>query len=284
MSLLIMRSGALGDTILTFHAARALMAYGEPVAVWGRGAWAGLARRFGIDYLVEEAADFDLLYHGESAPVAQSALARFDRVFAFKHDPDGSLSAALERIHPRLKLIPPLPPRGYRGSYPAYLLERMDASPPETFPPLTASGARNGLLAAAPGSGSEKKNWPVEQYASLLRRLRGNAEVFLGPAEEDGPRREEFMALGAIEGVTLLRGAAIETVADRLARAARYVGGDSGVTHLAAALGVPVLALWGQSNPAVWGPLGANARVLAAPGGDLARLDVDTVARALENW
>ncbi|MBI4828695.1 MAG: glycosyltransferase family 9 protein [Nitrospinae bacterium] len=284
MSLLIMRSGALGDTILTFQAARALMAYGETVAVWGRGAWAGLARRFGIDYLAEEAADFDLFYHGENAPEARRALARFDRVFAFKHDPDGSLGAALERIHPRLKLIPPLPPRGYGGSYPAYLLERMDAPPPATFPPLAAPKARDGVVAVAPGSGSEKKNWPVEQYAGLLRRLRGNAEVVLGPAEEDEPRRAEFMALGAIEGVTLLRGAAIETVADKLARAARYVGGDSGVTHLAAALGVPVLALWGQSNPAVWGPLGANARILPAPGGDLARLEVETVARELEMW
>ena len=46
-----------------------------------------------------------------------------------------------------------------------------------------------------------------------------------------------------------------------LARARLYVGNDSGITHLAAAVGTPVLALFGPSDPAVWAPRGANVRV-----------------------
>jgi ADP-heptose:LPS heptosyltransferase len=46
-----------------------------------------------------------------------------------------------------------------------------------------------------------------------------------------------------------------------LARARLYIGNDSGITHLAAAVGTPVLALFGPSNPAIWAPRGANVRV-----------------------
>jgi len=46
-----------------------------------------------------------------------------------------------------------------------------------------------------------------------------------------------------------------------LARARLYIGNDSGATHLAAAMGTPVLALFGPSNPDVWAPRGPHVRV-----------------------
>jgi ADP-heptose:LPS heptosyltransferase len=46
-----------------------------------------------------------------------------------------------------------------------------------------------------------------------------------------------------------------------ISQARLYVGNDSGITHLAAATGVPVLALFGPTDPAVWAPRGANVRV-----------------------
>jgi ADP-heptose:LPS heptosyltransferase len=46
-----------------------------------------------------------------------------------------------------------------------------------------------------------------------------------------------------------------------LARARLYIGNDSGITHLAAAVGTPVLALFGPTDPAVWGPRGRNVRI-----------------------
>jgi heptosyltransferase-3 len=58
-----------------------------------------------------------------------------------------------------------------------------------------------------------------------------------------------------------------------------YVGNDSGISHLAAALGRPALVLFGPSNPDLWSPRGA--RVLRAPDGDLSRLSVYDVVGAL---
>jgi ADP-heptose:LPS heptosyltransferase len=52
-----------------------------------------------------------------------------------------------------------------------------------------------------------------------------------------------------------------------LARARLYVGNDSGITHLAAAVGTPVLALFGASDPLVWAPRGENVRVAWWGGG-----------------
>jgi len=46
-----------------------------------------------------------------------------------------------------------------------------------------------------------------------------------------------------------------------LGRARLYVGNDSGITHLAAAAGAPVLALFGPTDPSVWVPRGPNVRV-----------------------
>jgi len=52
-------------------------------------------------------------------------------------------------------------------------------------------------------------------------------------------------------------------VAGLLRRAALYVGNDSGITHMAAAVGVPVVALFGPTDPARWAPQGGRVEVLA---------------------
>jgi ADP-heptose:LPS heptosyltransferase len=65
-----------------------------------------------------------------------------------------------------------------------------------------------------------------------------------------------------------------------LARAALYVGNDSGVTHLAAAWGAPTLALFGPTDPAQWAPLGPRVRTLRAPDGRMPSLGVASVLEA----
>ena len=61
-------------------------------------------------------------------------------------------------------------------------------------------------------------------------------------------------------------------LSERLSRARLYLGNDSGVTHLAAAMGVPVIALFGPSNEMQWGPAGAAVKILRAPPPDAADL------------
>ena len=62
-----------------------------------------------------------------------------------------------------------------------------------------------------------------------------------------------------------------------LARARRYFGHDTGVSHLAAAVGAPATVIFGPTDPSVWAPKGANARIVTAPRGDLRELRVSDV-------
>ncbi|MCB1102996.1 MAG: hypothetical protein KDL10_11560, partial [Kiritimatiellae bacterium] len=62
--------------------------------------------------------------------------------------------------------------------------------------------------------------------------------------------------------------------------AGRYIGNDSGITHLAAACGVPTLAIFGPTDPAVWAPLGAHVTVIRT--GQPAFGDL-TVSRVMES-
>ena len=65
-----------------------------------------------------------------------------------------------------------------------------------------------------------------------------------------------------------------------LARAGVYVGNDSGISHLAAAWGAPVVALFGPTDPAQWAPIGPRVTVLRAGDGRMESLELNDVARA----
>ena len=59
-----------------------------------------------------------------------------------------------------------------------------------------------------------------------------------------------------------------------------YIGHDTGISHLAAVLGVPSLLLFGPTDPAVWAPPHGFVQVLRAPGNDLSQLELSTVFAA----
>jgi heptosyltransferase-2 len=138
-------------------------------------------------------------------------------------------------------------------------------------------------VAIHPGSGSPKKNWPRERFAELSSLLepQGLATIWvLGPAEMERPELAE-LAVRAGPPSGCLSDASLVEVAALLSRVRVYVGNDSGVTHLAAALGTPTVALFGPSEAAVWGPRAANVEVLSAPRGDLSALEAAQVLGAV---
>ncbi len=100
-----------------------------------------------------------------------------------------------------------------------------------------------------PFSSSPKKNWPFEKYRSVARNLQRSMPVEWCAGREDPP----------LEGARYIDD--LYELARWLARARLYVGNDCGITHLAAAVGTPVLALFGPTDPAIWAPRGANVRV-----------------------
>jgi heptosyltransferase-1 len=112
-----------------------------------------------------------------------------------------------------------------------------------------------------PGAGWGAKRWPAERYGEVARRL---AEVGICPLVNYGPGEEDlFRAVLAASGgrARPMQGSVTELIA--LTRRARiFIGGDTGPLHLAAALRVPVVAIFGPTDPARNGPHGTRSVVL----------------------
>ena len=130
----------------------------------------------------------------------------------------------------------------------------------EEWAEATVAGRRVCVLSAGAGWGA--KRWPVERFGELARRLRemGFAAVVNAPRKDDAVAAAVVAASeGAAEMVVCNMTGLIALVR----RAAVVAGGDSGPVHLAAVLGVPVVALFGPTDPARNGPWGAGpVRVL----------------------
>ncbi|MGV8073363.1 MAG: glycosyltransferase family 9 protein [Syntrophobacteraceae bacterium] len=114
-----------------------------------------------------------------------------------------------------------------------------------------------------PGSGGRKKIWPLQRWWALLRWLSldlGRPVVMaLGPADEllrDFAAEAQKLGVSIIEHITLTRLAAF------LRDSCAYIGNDSGVTHLAAAVGIPTIAVFGPTSPEVWAPLGPHVHLI----------------------
>jgi heptosyltransferase-1 len=112
-----------------------------------------------------------------------------------------------------------------------------------------------------PGAGWGAKQWPAERYGMVARRLAEDglkSFVNFGPGEEQLSRATETASANAATGVTCT----ISELISLMRRASLFVGGDTGPLHLAAALGVPVVAIFGPTNPARNGPWGTASLVL----------------------
>jgi heptosyltransferase-1 len=115
-----------------------------------------------------------------------------------------------------------------------------------------------------PGAGWGAKQWPAERYGEVAKRLAENglrSLINVGPGEEDLARAVETASGGAAGTFT---GSITQLIA--LTRRARlFIGGDTGPMHLAATLGVPVVGIFGPTDPTRNGPFGTRSVVLRSP-------------------
>jgi ADP-heptose:LPS heptosyltransferase len=132
-------------------------------------------------------------------------------------------------------------------------------------------------VALHPGSGSSTKNWPRKLFSEVARRLSGGEGWLLveGPADRDATE-----GLAQAPHSRVARDWPIRVLAAALAEARLYVGNDSGVTHLAAAVGTPTVALFGPTDPLRWSPVGPCVAVVRSPFRTMDGISVDAVMAA----
>ena len=133
-------------------------------------------------------------------------------------------------------------------------------------------------LALHPGSGSERKNWPEAKWAELLQHLADatDLELLVVGGEAEGERLQRLAAALPPARAQVAQSLPLAELARRLAGCRAFVGHDSGISHLAAAVGLPCLVLWGDTVEEIWRPPSDGVRVLRHPDG-LARLPVADV-------
>lgn len=282
--LLVLRGGAIGDFVMTLPALNALRDRwpGAHIEVLGYTHIADLAVAGGIVNRVmslDKASVARLFVPEEALPSDLLGYLRgFDVAISYLYDPDESVRASLIKAGVRdvvcgcpqvrdenaaLHLFRPLAslaiyPEGI--PYPVLRLgpERVAAGRERLRP----FGPR--VVALHPGSGSPLKNWPLAGYLDVAARVRelGYAALFIC-----GEADEEIRRALARDGVAaILPACSLVELAGVLAACHGYAGNDSGVTHIAAAVGVPTVAIFGPSSQELWGSRAPNVRILCDQG------------------
>lgn len=275
MNILIIRAGALGDTLMLMPLINGLS--GHRIITAGR--------KPGIDYLgpyADQIIDIDRGgWHGLFSPGSNIDIncPRVDHVTAFINDRDNIVSENLKGLFPfsKINIFPPFPGPGSKTHVALHMLQSLHSSgipvdPSAAFnasinqPAMGSKRVKGKKIILHPGSGSKKKNYQPDFWFDLSARLKKekpdpSADVcfLLGPAEEDLiPLVKEKAAELNTEVVVPYK----EELLSILNNTFIYIGHDSGVTHLAAMLGVNTLALFKNSSVDQWHPLGPCVTVI----------------------
>lgn len=249
--MLVLRPGALGDTLLAVPALRALRARFAPLTL---AAHAGAARLLATLDEVDDGLAFDdprlsWLFRAPALAVPEPVV--------------GWLDAARVPGLGDGVLLAPSRPAGDDRHCAQYLLDTLAplGCPSEMdLRPLAVTPVASEEVLIAPGSGATAKNWPAERFAEVARVL-GEQPVRLIVGEAD------TAAVNAVQdrlgrAVPRLEQPHLDDLARRLAGCRAYLGNDSGVSHLAALCGARTVVLFGPTPPSVWRPLGPRVTVL----------------------
>ncbi len=293
--ILVIRGGAIGDFILTLPVFAALRGQfpGAHLEVLGYPHIARLALAGGLaDEVrsIESRALSGFFASGGQLDERQADyFAGFSVILSFLYDPDGIFRENVARCSAAQFIAGPHRPdeKLDRHATEVFLkpLERLAIFGADPVPHLELRDGNGPALpcgewlALHPGSGSERKNWPEENWRELLVRLVEDTDLrFLlvgGEAENDRLQRL-FAALPGSRSV-LARSRPLDELAQLLKGCVGFIGHDSGISHMAAALGLPAVLLWGETRPSVWRPRGEKTILLAAEAG-IAAIAVNDVA------
>ena len=141
------------------------------------------------------------------------------------------------------------------------------------------SEAAGPLVAVHAGAGKAANLWPADGFGTVLQTLRRERQARVLLIEGPGDAATIGALAARLGGAPRWRAALGETLG-LLALADLVLCNDTGIAHVAAAVGAPTLVLFGPTDPQRWRPLGEQVRVLRSPTGRIADLDAETVLRA----
>jgi lipopolysaccharide heptosyltransferase III len=245
--LLVIRPGAIGDTIASLPALEFVTSQAtEWAELWVSPACVPLIR-FGDRVRAIPDTGLDLLELGLETP-ARTALAEFDAIVSWYGSARAEFREAV-RDYP-FTFHPALPPQGCEMHATDWYSAQVGA-PGQAVPVIDIASPQRDFIACQPFSGSPRKNWDLAKFRELATHLSIPVEFCAGP-DEHLPEAHRFQSL--------------DKLAEWLSRARGYVGNDSGITHFAAALGIPVVAIFRCTDPRVWAPRGRGpVRIIEAP-------------------
>ena len=305
--ILLIRGGAIGDFVLTLPALKALRDAnaGAQIEILGYKHIAELAHnRFYADQVRSiEYAPLSRFF-GEDSELASELVdyfAGFDLIISYLYDPDGIFEINLRRCGAREIVRGPakIDARAHAARQLAEPIENLGVNVDDLAARFYPSAedrefardflrdCRPPIVAFHPGSGSEKKNWPLQNWIDIgnhllsSRNFGGSLLAVSGEADTNQTAHLEFVWNDA--RVRFAKNLPLPRLAAVLEHSI-FVGHDSGISHLAAAAGAKCILLFGPTNPDVWAPRNENVRVIRAPDGELRALPFKTVRDALELW
>jgi heptosyltransferase III len=292
--ILVIRGGAIGDFILTLPAIAALRQQfpGSHLEVLGYPHIAQLALTGDLVNRVQsiEAGALAGFFArgGELAEDLADYFSEFDLILSYLYDPDGIFQTNVKLCTGAQFIAGPHRADEDAGLHAAkvYLqpLERLAIFDADPVPRLQVTPELQSRrpLALHPGSGGERKNWEEANWAGLLQHLveATDLDLLIVGGEAEGGRLQRLAAALPPARTRVAQSLPLPELARRLASCRAFVGHDSGISHLAAAVGLPCLVLWADTAEDIWRPPSEKVVVLRHPGG-LARLPVAEVAEQL---
>jgi heptosyltransferase-2 len=292
---LVVRGGAIGDFILTLPVLAALRRQFPKAGleVLGYAHIAQLAHAAGLADAVRpiDARPLASFFAkgGDLDPQLKQYFAGFAVVISYLYDPDHIFQDNVRRSSAAQFIAGPHRPseQGQVHAVDLFLepLQRLAIFDADAIPRLMAQPITRGLptIAVHPGSGSERKNWPENKWKELLTRFidQTSCEILLIGGDAESERLSRLATALPPQRFELARNLPLPDLARMLAGCAFFVGHDSGITHLACAVGLPSLVLWGDSVEDVWRPRGRDVTIIREADG-LRALAVDRVMETFE--
>jgi heptosyltransferase-2 len=285
--ILVIRGGAIGDFILTLPAIAALRRQFPQahLEVLGYPHIAQLAVAGGLADRVQPIEARGLAgFFAHDGTLDQDLMdyfSEFDLVVSYLYDPNGIFRTNVSRCLVRQFIAGPHRPDEQERLHATkvYLkpLERLAIFDADPVPRLALDSrplgaAKQGgdgstfdrVLALHPGSGSEKKNWPEAKWAKFIAQSIDSTklDLLLVGGEAEGGRLKRLAAALPPERRQIAQSLPLTELAQRLQSCAAYVGHDSGISHLAAALGLPCVVLWADTLVEIWRPQGEKLVVV----------------------